>query len=220
VDNTPDVIIRQLGPQPYVETWSAMRRFTDQRQALWPDEIWFCEHESVYTQGLNGKPQHILDAGTIPVVQVDRGGQITYHGPGQLVGYIMMDIKRRQWGIRRLVSGIEQALVDLLASYQIPGYARAEAPGVYVDGAKIAALGLRVRRGGSYHGFSLNVDMDLTPFQRINPCGYAGMAVSQIAAFRPGITVAQVISDLTPFLSTRLALYPNSPLTATSGGKR
>ncbi len=198
------MIIRNLGLQPYVETWTAMRRFTDTRQGETPDEVWLLEHPPVFTQGLNGKGHHILDPGPIPVIQVDRGGQVTYHGPGQLVGYILMDMQRRQWGVRRLVSTIEQTLVQLLATYGISAQARAEAPGVYVGSAKIAALGLRVRRGGSYHGFSLNVDMDLTAFSRINPCGYPGMAVTQLAAWQPGITVAQVIQDLTPLLSRRL----------------
>ncbi len=197
--NAP-VIFRDLGRQPYLEIWDAMRRFADGRDAASDDEIWFVEHPPVFTLGLNGKAEHLLAPGDIPVLQVDRGGQVTYHGPGQLVGYILMDLRRRHWGVRRLVSGIEQALVALLAGYDIVAHARPDAPGVYVGEEKIAALGLRVRRGGSYHGFSLNLAMNLEPFTRINPCGYAQLAVTQVSAYRPEITRTQVIGDLTSCL--------------------
>jgi lipoyl(octanoyl) transferase len=157
-----------------------MRRFTDERAAQTPDEIWLLEHPPVFTQGMNGKPEHLLAPGEIPVVQVDRGGQVTYHGPGQLMVYLLLDIRRRKLGVRHVVSAMEQAVIDLLADYGVRGEARQDAPGVYVAGEKIASLGLRVRRGCTYHGLSLNIDMDLSPFSRINPCGYAGLNVTQL----------------------------------------
>lgn len=173
--------IRDLGRTDYSATFAAMRQFTAQRTAETDDELWWTEHDPVFTQGQAGRAEHLLDAGDIPVVQSDRGGQITYHGPGQLVGYLLVDLKRAGMGPRTLVTLIEQSIVQLLAQYDIHGSARADAPGVYVDGAKIAALGLRIRHGCSYHGLSLNVAMDLTPFQRINPCGLVGIDVTQTA---------------------------------------
>jgi lipoyl(octanoyl) transferase len=171
--------IRDLGRSDYSVTFAAMRQFTSQRTAETDDELWWTEHDPVFTQGQAGRAEHLLDAGDIPVVQSDRGGQITYHGPGQLVGYLLIDLKRAGLGPRTLVTLIEQSIVEQLAQYGIHGAARADAPGVYVDGAKIAALGLRIRRGRSYHGLSLNVNMDLEPFQRINPCGLIGIEVTQ-----------------------------------------
>ena len=173
--------VRELGLQPYEPIWHAMQDFTNQRTADTADELWLVQHPSVFTQGQAGKPEHLLLPGDIPVVQVDRGGQVTYHGPGQLVAYPLVDVKRLGLGVRDLVSRIEQSLIDLLASYGVDAAARADAPGVYVDGAKIASLGLRIRHGRSFHGLALNVDMDLQPFARINPCGYAGMAMTQLA---------------------------------------
>ena len=173
--------VRELGLQPYEPIWHAMQDFTNQRTADTADELWLVQHPSVFTQGQAGKPEHLLLPGDIPVVQVDRGGQVTYHGPGQLVAYPLVDVKRLGLGVRDLVSRIEQSLIDLLASYGVSAAARADAPGVYVDGAKIASLGLRIRHGRSFHGLALNVDMDLQPFARINPCGYAGMAMTQLA---------------------------------------
>ncbi|HAC35491.1 MAG TPA: octanoyltransferase [Gammaproteobacteria bacterium] len=167
--------------QDYSTVFQQMRRFVDQRQMGSSDQFWVLQHRPVFTQGINGKPQHLLNAGDIPVVQSDRGGQVTYHGPGQLVCYLLLDLKRRGLGVRGLVELIEQAVIDLLAEFQIEGQRRQGAPGVYVGDAKIAALGLRVRRGCSYHGVSLNVDMDLQPFSRINPCGYQGLRVTQMA---------------------------------------
>ena len=157
-----------------------MKTFTDERSAETEDELWLVEHPPVFTLGQAGKPEHILNPGDIAIVQSDRGGQVTYHGPGQLVGYLLIDLRRRRLGVRDLVSGIENALIDFLASQGIVAQARKEAPGVYVGAAKIAALGLRIRKGRSYHGFSLNVDMDLEPFTRINPCGYEGLEVTQL----------------------------------------
>ena len=173
--------VRELGVQVYEPVWHAMQDFTNQRTADTADELWLVQHPPVFTQGQAGKAEHLLLPGDIPVVQVDRGGQVTYHGPGQLVAYPLVDVRRLGLGVRELVSRIEQSLIDLLASYGVRAEARADAPGVYVNGAKIASLGLRIRRGCSFHGLALNVDMDLQPFQRINPCGYAGLAMTQLA---------------------------------------
>ena len=177
--------MRELGLVAYQPTLDAMRAFTDTRDADTPDELWLLQHPRVFTQGQAGKAEHVLSPGDIPVIQVDRGGQVTYHGPGQWVIYLLLDIRRSHLVVRDLVTLIEQAIVQLLAEYQIDAEPRADAPGVYVAGDKIAALGLRVRRGCSYHGLSLNVDMDLQPFQRINPCGYQGLQVTSMARLLP-----------------------------------
>jgi len=177
--------MRELGLVEYQPTLDAMRAFTDARDADTPDELWLLQHPRVFTQGQAGKAEHVLSPGDIPVIQVDRGGQVTYHGPGQWVIYLLLDIRRSHLVVRDLVTLIEQAIVQLLAEYQIDAEPRADAPGVYVAGDKIAALGLRVRRGCSYHGLSLNVDMDLQPFQRINPCGYQGLQVTSMARLLP-----------------------------------
>jgi lipoyl(octanoyl) transferase len=183
----PPLVIRELGLVDYAPTLRAMQDFTDTRTADTPDELWLLQHPRVFTQGQAGKAEHVLAPGDIPVVQVDRGGQVTYHGPGQWVLYLMVDIRRHKLGVRDLVDLIEHSIVQLLREYGITAAAQPAAPGVYVAGAKIAALGLRVRRGCSYHGLSLNVDMDLEPFQRINPCGYAGLQVTSMAAQLPGV---------------------------------
>jgi lipoyl(octanoyl) transferase len=172
-------VVRHLGRVEYESTWRAMQAFTAQRLPDTPDEIWLLEHPPVYTQGQAGKPEHLIAATDIPVIPIDRGGQITYHGPGQVVAYVMVDLRRRGYGIRELVTRMEQAVIDLLATQGVTATRQPGAPGVYVNGAKIAALGLRVKHGCTYHGLSLNVDMDLGPFAAINPCGYAGMRVSQ-----------------------------------------
>ena len=174
----PTLIIRQLGMRDYQPTWQAMRDFTDQRNDDSTSELWVVEHPPVFTQGQAGKPEHVLGAGDIPVVQTDRGGQVTYHGPGQLVIYLLISLREAGIGIRRLVTIMENAIIDLLAGHGIQAQARADAPGVYVDGKKIASLGLRVRRGCTYHGLALNVSNDLEPFRRINPCGHAGLEVT------------------------------------------
>jgi lipoyl(octanoyl) transferase len=172
--------IRRLGRQPYEATWKAMSAFTDQRGPDTPDELWLLEHDPVFTLGQAGKMEHVLAPGDIPVVPVDRGGQVTYHGPGQIVGYPLIDLRRAGVGVREMVHKIEQAIIDTLDHWNI-GAERVEgAPGVYVAGAKVAALGLRVRRGCSFHGLAFNVDMDLEPFHRINPCGYKGLQVTQV----------------------------------------
>lgn len=175
--------VRRLGLMDYEPVWRAMQAFTDQRDENTPDELWMVEHPPVFTQGQAGRAEHILAPGDIPVIQVDRGGQVTYHGPGQIVAYPLIDIKRLQMGVRELVTGIEQAVIDVLQTYSVEAQLKAGAPGVYIDGVKIAALGLRIRRGKSFHGLSFNINMDLEPFQRINPCGFQGLQVTHLSAF-------------------------------------
>ncbi len=174
------LIVRDLGLQPYEPIWQRMQDFTNQRDDQVVDEIWSLQHEPVFTQGQAGKEEHLLGTGDIPVVQVDRGGQVTYHGPGQAIIYLLLNLKRKKVGVRELVTVMEESIVDTLQSYGVDAYAKPDAPGVYVADAKIASLGLRVRRGCSFHGLALNLAMDLEPFLRINPCGYAGMAMTQL----------------------------------------
>jgi lipoyl(octanoyl) transferase len=171
--------IRRLGRVEYEPTWRAMQAFTAERLSDTPDELWLLEHPPVFTLGQAGKREHVLTDIGIPVIAIDRGGQVTYHGPGQVVVYVLVDLKRRGYGVKTLVNRLEQSVIDLLVGYGIVAVRREGAPGVYVDGAKIAALGLRIKNGRSYHGLSLNVDMDLTPFSAINPCGYEGLAMTQ-----------------------------------------
>ena len=173
-------LVRQLGRQSYVPVWKAMSAFTDARNEASSDELWVVEHEPVFTLGQAGKPEHLLAPGDIPVVQVDRGGQVTYHGPGQLVVYPLLDLRRLGIGVRDYVCRIEQAIIDTLDVWNIQAQRQEGAPGVYVAGAKIAALGIRVRRGCTFHGLSFNVAMDLEPFRRINPCGYQGLQVTSV----------------------------------------
>ena len=175
-----NTVVCRLGRREYVETWQAMRRFTDARNADTPNEIWLLEHTPVYTLGLGGKREHVLDAGGVPVVHCDRGGQVTYHGPGQVVAYLLLDLRRLHLGAKELVARTESAVIDTLAVYDIAAERRRGAPGVYVGETKIAALGFRIRRSCCYHGVALNVDMNLEPFTRINPCGYAGLRVTQV----------------------------------------
>ncbi|TCK17221.1 lipoyl(octanoyl) transferase [Thiogranum longum] len=196
--------VRRLGLSDYEPVWRQMQAHTEHRSGPGDDAIWLLEHRPVFTQGMNGKPEHLLAPGDIPVVEVDRGGQVTYHGPGQLVAYLMLDLRARNLGIRGLVELLEQSVIDWLGSQGISAHARRDAPGVYVDGAKIAALGLRVRRGCSYHGLSFNVDMDLEPFSRINPCGYAGMDVTQLRDLGVAGSVETVAQDWLPALLARL----------------
>jgi len=181
IGTDPALIVRRLGLREYLPTWRAMHDFTDRRGPGTPDELWLLEHPPVFTLGQAGRAEHLLAPGDIPVIQVDRGGQVTYHGPGQLVAYLLLDLRRAGVGVKRLVHLLEQAVVDLLAGYSVAAAPRADAPGVYVGGAKIASLGLRVRRGCSFHGLALNVDLDLEPFSRINPCGHPGLAVTRLA---------------------------------------
>jgi lipoyl(octanoyl) transferase len=197
---------RDLGLADYQTVYDEMTTFTEQRQSDTPDELWFLQHPPVFTQGQAGKAEHLLFPGDIPVIQTDRGGQVTYHGPGQLVVYLMIDIARKGWGARQLVSSIEQAIVDTLAEWDIDAAPKADAPGVYTDGRKIASLGLRIRHGRSFHGLALNIDMDLEPFQRINPCGYSGMAMTQMTAeTSKGVGFEAVTARLDYYLQQRLA---------------
>lgn len=191
------IIIRQLGRQPYMPIWHAMQQFTDDRQSDTPDELWVLEHDPVFTQGQAGKAEHILAPGNIPVVAVDRGGQVTYHGPGQLVIYFMLDLRRRKLGVRHLVNAIEDAVIATMAEYGIQANARPDAPGVYVNDAKLCSLGLRIRKGCSFHGLALNVDMDLEPFLRINPCGYAGLQMIQCKDLDGPLSVAEAAAHVT-----------------------
>ena len=172
-----DAVVRDLGRRAYEPVWRAMQAFTDARDEATPDELWLVEHDPVFTLGQAGKPEHVLLPGDIPVLQDDRGGQVTYHGPGQLVAYPLLDLRRLRIGVRDYVCRIEQAVIDTLADWNIEGRRRDGAPGVYVDGAKVAALGIRVRRGCTFHGLAFNIGMDLEPFSRINPCGFAGLEV-------------------------------------------
>lgn len=175
-----DCLVRDLGRQAYEPVWRAMQHFTDTRDENTPDEIWLVEHDPVFTLGQAGKPEHVLLPGDIPVIHVDRGGQVTYHGPGQIVAYPLLDLRRLKIGVRDYVRRIEQAVIDTLADRNIEGRRRDGAPGVYVGDAKVAALGIRVRRGCTFHGLAFNIAMDLSPFQRINPCGYAGLQVTSM----------------------------------------
>nr|WP_216110901.1 lipoyl(octanoyl) transferase LipB [Aquisalimonas asiatica] len=199
---------RELGRVPYEPTWRAMQQFTEERTPSTADELWLLEHPPVFTQGLNGRAEHLINPGDIPVVPVDRGGQVTYHGPGQAVVYVLVDVRRRGLGIRRLVSVLESAVVAVLGGHDVDAYPRADAPGVYVDGAKIASVGLRVRRGASYHGLALNVDMDLAPFSLINPCGYADLPVTcmrDLGIDRSPTDAARAVADE---LEGALSAYP------------
>ena len=179
-DKRGDCLVRDLGRQPYEPVWRAMQRFTDARDAQTTDELWLVEHDPVFTLGQAGKPEHVLMPGEIPVIHVDRGGQVTYHGPGQIVAYPLLDLRRLKLGVREYVQRIEQAVIDTLADWNIVAARRQGAPGVYVNDAKVAALGIRVRRGCSFHGLAFNIAMDLAPFRRINPCGYEGLQVTSM----------------------------------------
>lgn len=192
--------LHSLGLVDYQTTWDAMKRFTAQRTAETRDEIWLLQHPPTYTQGLAGLPEHLLNPTNIPVVKIDRGGQITYHGPGQIVAYLLLDMRRWKIGVRELVNVMENSVIDLLAEFNIRAANRVDAPGVYVDGAKIAALGLKIKNGRCYHGLSFNVDMDLTPFANINPCGYQGLQVTQAVAL--GISVP--LNELQALLAQNL----------------
>ncbi|MCW4628077.1 MULTISPECIES: lipoyl(octanoyl) transferase LipB [Marinomonas] len=204
-----DLICRDLGIIDYTETWERMKQFTQTRTKDDADEIWLLEHPSLFTQGQAGKEEHLLAPGDIPVIQVDRGGQVTYHGPGQLVAYVMVDLKRLGIGVRDLVSVLENAVVGTLVQNSIKAYPKPDAPGVYVDERKIASLGLRVRRGCSFHGLALNVDMDLTPFNRINPCGYQGLQMVDMKRLNKDAILSNVKVQLANQLAEQLGYsYP------------
>jgi lipoyl(octanoyl) transferase len=206
VSLSEQLVIRDLGRHDYTQVWHAMQQFTDQRDEQTADELWLVEHPAVFTQGQAGKAEHLLLPGEIPVVKVDRGGQVTYHGPGQLVVYVLLDIKRRKIGVRQLVTLLEQVLIELLAEHGIVANARPDAPGVYIDGKKVASLGLRVRKGCTFHGLALNVDMDLSPFSRINPCGYAGMQMIQSKDFGGPHTISQAKAEISNIFQRQLAV--------------
>ena len=198
------LLCRDLGLKPLAEVWADMKRFTDERDAETPDEVWFVEHPPIFTLGLNADRSHLLTPGQIPVLQIDRGGQVTYHGPGQLVVYLLLDLKRLRIGLRGLVRALEAAVIDAVAHYGIEAYGRRDAPGVYVVGRKLAAVGLRIRRYCSYHGIAINVDMDLEPFQRINPCGFENLKVTQLSQLSAVHELAKLRRDLEPQLKLRL----------------
>ncbi|HEB96416.1 MAG TPA: lipoyl(octanoyl) transferase LipB [Sedimenticola thiotaurini] len=207
--------IHHLGLCDYLPVWRRMQAFTDRRGPQTPDQIWLLQHFPVFTQGQAGRAEHLLDPGDIPVVQADRGGQVTYHGPGQLIAYLLIDLRRRRLGVRALVTLLEQSVVELLAGHGVAAAPRPEAPGVYVDGRKIAALGLRVRRGCSFHGLSLNVAMDLAPFSRIDPCGYPGLQVTQMADLGIDTGIDATAVELARILAARLGYNEPPPLLRT-----
>ena len=215
------VRIRSLGLRDYAAVWTAMQRFTEARGRNTGDEVWIVEHRPVYTLGLSGRPEHILNAGGVPIVYSDRGGQVTYHAPGQAIAYLLLDLKRNGLGVKELIVGCEQSVIDLLGEYELIGWRRPKAPGVYVADAKIAALGFRVRRGCAYHGIALNVNMDLTPYARIDPCGHPGLKITQLYDLGDVDPLAAVVSRWLPWLLRNLgfaaattAVSPPSAATA------
>lgn len=198
--------LRWLGRVDYEPTWRAMQRFTEMRSEHTPDEIWFLEHPPVFTLGMNGKPEHVLAPGDIPVVQIDRGGQVTYHGPGQLVVYPLLDVRRASLGVRQLVIALENAVIAFCNARGVEAIGRRDAPGIYVDGRKLASIGLRVRRGCSYHGLAFNIAMNLEPFQRINPCGFAGLQVVDLQTLGVAEPLEDIARGLAPHLLETLDL--------------
>ncbi len=200
----PPLHLQQLGLCDYESSWRRMQHYTDQRTATSQDQLWLLQHPPVFTLGLAAKPEHLLAPGDIPIIKVDRGGQVTYHGPGQLIAYLLLDLHKKGFGIKKLVARIEQAIINLLTGYNITAHTQPGAPGVYVEERKIAALGLRVRRGCTFHGLSLNVDMDLEPFRRINPCGYPGLETTQLADLGAATDLKQVGADLSLHLASQL----------------
>jgi lipoyl(octanoyl) transferase len=204
--NRHSLIVRELGLQSYEPVWRAMQRFTDTRDDTTTDEIWFTQHNPVFTLGLNSAPEHLLAPGDIPVVQVDRGGQVTYHGPGQLMVYPLIDIRRAGLGVRDLVTALEQSVVDLARNYDIEAASRADAPGVYVAGVKLASVGLRIRRGASFHGMALNVDVDTEPFSRINTCGFENLEITDLARLGAESNLDRVRDTLLPLLLEHLRM--------------
>jgi lipoyl(octanoyl) transferase len=204
------LVVKNLGEKLYVKTWQKMKSFTDSRDECVADEIWFVQHPPVYTLGQAGKVEHLLTPSDIPVVHSDRGGQVTYHGPGQLLCYLLLDVRRLRFGVRGLVTAIEKSIIQLINSYGVIAESRPEAPGVYVDGKKLAALGLRIRKGCSYHGLSLNVDMDLGPFLNINPCGFKGLEVVDMKGLGIDRSMTQIMEELTDILIRQIG-YDGAP---------
>ena len=220
---TQRLLVRQLGLSDYESVWHAMQDFTDQRDESTVDELWLVQHPPVFTQGQAGKAEHVLAPGDIPVVQVDRGGQVTYHGPGQIVAYPLVDIRRSGVGVRDFVNCIEESIIQVLHHYGVNGVRREGAPGVYVNGEKIASVGLRVRQGRTFHGLSFNIDMDLEPFQRINPCGYEGLVVTQLKAFSPLVfseVENRLVDSITAQLGYSEVIRPDDHRGMNSGIKR
>ncbi len=214
------LIVRQLGLSDYEPVWHAMQDFTDQRDENTVDELWLVQHPPVFTQGQAGKAEHVLAPGDIPVVQVDRGGQVTYHGPGQIVAYPLVDIRRGGVGVREFVNCIEESIIQVLHHYGVNGVRREGAPGIYVNGEKIASVGLRVRLGRTFHGLAFNIDMDLEPFQRINPCGYEGLVVTQLKAFSPVVfseVESRLVDSITAQLGYSEVIRPNDQRGMISG---
>jgi lipoyl(octanoyl) transferase len=207
---TPSTVLRWLGRVDYLPTWQAMQAFTQARNTQTRDEIWFLEHPPIFTLGLNAKPEHVIAPGDIPVVQIDRGGQVTYHGPGQLIVYPLIDLKRAGLGIRQLVVGLENAVIALAATWNIAAHGRREAPGIYVGKRKLGSVGLRVRRSCSYHGLALNVAMDLSPFSLINPCGYAGLEVVDLRSLGVATSLREVATSLASHLLPALHLHSSA----------
>ena len=207
------IVVRNLGREDYEPLWRRMQSFTDERHAETADELWLAEHPPVFTLGLNGSREHLLAPGDIPVVQVDRGGQVTYHGPGQLMIYPLIDLKRRPLGVRALVTALEQTIIDLVGRRGIEAVARRDAPGVYVDGRKLASLGLRIRRGASFHGMSLNIDVDAEPFSRINPCGYEGLEITNLRWLGLDDPVDALAAEVAELLLSRLDYDPDEVVT-------
>lgn len=206
-----NLIVRKLGLKEYAPTWENMKSFTQTRTEETTDEVWLLEHSPVFTQGQAGKPEHILNPGEIPIVQTDRGGQVTYHGPGQLVMYVLFDLRRLKIGIRQLVTLLETTVINVLADYDISASSRCDAPGVYVNDAKICSIGLRVRKGCSYHGIAFNVDMDLEPFSRINPCGFRNLQVTQVSYFQKDIQFKDIETKIVAYLYQNFGYNRPSP---------
>ena len=200
----PLIEFKDLGRRAFEPVWREMRELTDSRTESTADQVWFVEHDPIFTLGMNGSPEHVLRPGKIPVLKIDRGGQVTYHGPGQLVVYPLVSLKRLKLNVSALVCALERAVVASLAEWKIEAYGKRDAPGVYVDGAKIASIGLRIRRGASYHGLAINVAMDLEPFQRINPCGFSGLQMTQVTDLAPGASLETMRAALTPHLAREL----------------
>lgn len=212
------VVIRNLSQQDYSTCWQAMKSFTNNRSDMTDDEIWLVEHPPVFTQGQNGKPEHFIQTHQIPVIQSDRGGQVTYHGPGQLMVYTLVDVKRKKLNIRQLVSALEQSVVQMLQDYQIQAAAKCDAPGVYVNNRKICSVGLRIRRGCSYHGLALNIAMDLQPFSYINPCGFSGLEMTQLSELAGPQKTAEVATQLLKYLKVNLGYTSHQFTTEQSYG--
>jgi len=214
-----ELIVRELGLRDYISVWNAMREFTQKRSATTQDELWLVEHHPIFTLGQAGKAEHILQTTDIPIVRTDRGGQVTFHGPGQVVGYVLLDLRRKKIGIRPLVALLEQVIIDLLADYQIVASNRCDAPGVYIEGEKICSIGLRVKQGCTYHGFALNVDLDLKPFKMINPCGFSGLKMTQLSYYQKQFSKLKLHEQLVAYMVQKLG-YTSAHVSTTENNER